>query len=81
MASIRDVAKEAGVASCTVSRVLNGTANVAPETEKKIRDAMKKLNYIPNELARGMFRKKANMIAMLVPNIQHPWFASLSSEI
>ena len=35
MASIRDVAKEAGVASCTVSRVLNGTANVAPETEKK----------------------------------------------
>lgn len=35
MASIRDVAREAGVASCTVSRVLNGTANVAPETQKK----------------------------------------------
>lgn len=81
MASIRDVAKEAGVASCTVSRVLNGTAKVAPETEKKIRDAMEKLNYIPNELARGMFRRKANMIAMLVPNMQHPWFSSLSSEI
>lgn len=50
MAGIRDVAKEAGVAICTVSRLLNGTANVEPETRKKIEDAMKKLNYVPNEL-------------------------------
>ena len=81
MASIRDVAKEAGVASCTVSRVLNGTANVAPETQRKIEDAMKKLDYVPNELARGMFKRKSHTIAMLVPNIQHPWFSSLASEI
>lgn len=81
MASIRDVAKEAGVASCTVSRVLNGTAKVAPETQKKIEDAMKKLDYIPNELARGMFKGRSNTIGMLVPNIQHPWFSSLASEI
>ncbi len=53
MASIRDVAKKANVAACTVSRVMNGTANVAPETRQKIEDAMKELNYIPNELARG----------------------------
>ena len=81
MASIRDVAREAGVATCTVSRVLNGTAKVAPETQKKIEDAMKKLNYVPNELARGMFKGKSNTIAMLVPNIQHPWFSSLASAI
>ncbi len=81
MAGIRDVAREAGVASCTVSRVLNGTAKVAPETQKKIEEAMKKLNYVPNELARGMFKGKSNTVAMLVPNIQHPWFASLASEI
>lgn len=81
MAGIRDVAKEAGVAICTVSRLLNGTANVEPETRKKIEDAMKKLNYVPNELARGMFKGRSNSIAMLVPNIQHPWFSSLASEI
>lgn len=81
MASIRDVAKEAGVAICTVSRLINGTANVEPETEKKIEDAMKKLDYVPNELARGMFKGRSNSIAMLVPNIQHPWFSSLASEI
>lgn len=81
MASIRDVAREAGVASCTVSRVLNGTANVAPETQRKIEEAMRKLDYVPNELARGMFKGKSDTIAMLVPNIQHPWFSSLASEI
>lgn len=78
MASIRDVAKKANVAACTVSRVLNGTAHVAPETKMKIEQAMKELNYIPNELARGMFRQRAGIIAMLVPNIRHPFFSSLA---
>lgn len=45
MASIRDVAKEAGVASCTVSRVLNGTANVAPETQRKIEASFTSQQY------------------------------------
>lgn len=79
MASIRDVAKRANVAACTVSRVLNGTAFVAPDTKDKIVQAMKDLNYIPNELARGMFRQKAGTIAMLVPSIRHPFFSSLAN--
>lgn len=74
MASIRDVAKKAGVAACTVSRVLNGTAAVSQETRIKIEKAMKELDYIPNELARGMFRQKSGIIAMLVPSIKHPFF-------
>lgn len=78
MASIREVAKKAGVAACTVSRVLNGTAVVAPETKQKIEEAMKELEYIPNELARSMFRQKAGIIAMLVPSIKHPFFSSMA---
>lgn len=78
MTSIRDVARKADVAACTVSRVLNGTANVAPETKQKIEDAMKELNYIPNELARGMFRQKSGTVAMLIPSIKHPYFANLA---
>ncbi len=81
MASIRDVAKKAGVAACTVSRVLNGTATVSPETRVKIERAMKELDYIPNELARGMFRQKSGIIAMLVPSIKHPFFSSLADYI
>lgn len=81
MASIRDVAKKAGVAACTVSRVLNQSGYVAPETRIRIEEAMKELNYIPNELARGMFRQKAGIVAMLVPNIRHPFFSSLAGSI
>lgn len=81
MASIRDVAKRAGVAACTVSRVLNGTAAVSPETRDKIEKAMKELDYIPNELARGMFKQKSGIIAMLVPSIKHPFFSSLADYI
>ena len=81
MASIREVAKRAGVAACTVSRVLNGTVAVSPETRQKIEKAMEELDYIPNELARGMFRRKAGIIAMLVPSINHPFFSSLADCI
>ena len=63
------------MAACTVSRVMNGTANVAPETRMKIEQAMKELNYIPNELARSMFKQKAGIVAMLVPDIRHPYFS------
>lgn len=81
MASIRDVAKRANVAACTVSRVLNGTASVAPETRQRIEEAMKELNYIPNELARGMFKQRSGTVAMLIPSIKHPYFSSLAHNI
>ncbi|MCI8728128.1 MAG: LacI family DNA-binding transcriptional regulator [Hungatella sp.] len=81
MASIRDVAEKAKVAPCTVSRVLNGTANVAPETKQRIELAMRELNYIPNELARGMFKQKSGIIAMLIPSIRHPYFSNLAHYI
>lgn len=48
MASIRDVAKQAGVGVGTVSRALNGTGYVSPDTKKKIEKAAEKLGYTPN---------------------------------
>ena len=56
MASIRDVAKLAQVGPATVSRVLNNTGYVSPETRKKIEEAIKERNYTPNELARNLFK-------------------------
>ncbi|MDF2505499.1 LacI family DNA-binding transcriptional regulator [Clostridium sp.] len=81
MAGIRDVAKKAKVAACTVSRVINNSGYVAPETRYKIEKAIEELNYIPNELARSMFRQKVGIVAMLVPNIVHPFFSTLASHI
>lgn len=78
MASIRDVAKRANVAACTVSRYLNEPESVAAETRKKIQTAIEELNYIPNELARGMFKQKSGIIAMLIPSIRHPYFSNLA---
>ncbi len=58
MASIKDVAKKAGVGVGTVSRFLNDSGYVSEEARAKIEDAMKKLDYIPNELARNLYHKK-----------------------
>ncbi|MDR0886940.1 MAG: LacI family transcriptional regulator [Clostridiales Family XIII bacterium] len=79
MATIRDVAKHAGVAISTVSRVLNDSGYVSEETREKIEYAMKELNYVPNELARNMFRKKSGIIAMIISDIKHTYFAALAS--
>jgi len=73
--SIRDVAKKANVGSTTVSRVLNDTGYVSDETKSKVVKAMKELNYTPNELARNLFRTKTGIIAVLVPDVAHPFFS------
>ncbi|MGF0101759.1 LacI family DNA-binding transcriptional regulator [Bariatricus sp. SGI.019] len=75
MASIRDVAKRAGVGVGTVSRLLNESGYVSGETRAKIEDAMKELDYTPNELARNLYHKKTGIIAVLVPNVSNPFFA------
>ena len=75
MAGIKDVAKRANVGVGTVSRMLNNSVYVAEETRKKIEIAMEELNYIPNELARNLYRKRTGIIAVLVPNVSNPFFA------
>ena len=75
VAGIKDVAKRANVGVGTVSRMLNNSGYVAEETRKKIEIAMEELNYIPNELARNLYRKRTGIIAVLVPNVSNPFFA------
>lgn len=81
MASIKDVAQKAGVGVGTVSRVLNNSGYVSDETREKIEEAMKNLQYTPNELARNLYRKKSGIIAVLVPTVEIPFFAELVHNI
>lgn len=76
MASIRDVAKLAEVAPSTVSLVLNNTGYVSETTRTKVRRAMDELNYVPNELARNLYKKRTNMIGVIVPDLSHPFFST-----
>ena len=75
MAGIRDVAAYAGVGVGTVSRALNKTGYVSEETKRKIDEAVKALNYQPNELARNLYRNRSGMIGVIVPDLEHPFFA------
>lgn len=77
MASIKDVAQKAGVGVGTVSRVLNNSGYVSDETREKIEEAMKNLQYTPNELARNLYRKKSGIIAVLVPTVEIPFLQNL----
>lgn len=66
MVSIRDVAKHAGVAISTVSKVLNNYPNVSEATKKKVNDAVKELNFVPNTVAAALSSKQAGRVAVLL---------------
>ena len=66
MVSIKEVAKHAGVAISTVSKVLNGYPNISEETKKKVQDAIKELNYIPNSIASALSSKQFGRVAVIL---------------
>lgn len=81
MATIRDVAKLAGVSVATVSRYLNGTGYVKEETAKKIKKIIDEVEYVPNEVARSLFQKKSKLIGVILPDIANPYFPLLAKGI
>lgn len=81
MASIREVARLAQVAPSTVSRALNGSGYVAEETKEKIREAVDELDYVPNQWIRNLYRKKTGIIGVMAPELIHPYFSALWSQL
>ncbi len=79
MVTIQDVAKHANVGVGTVSRVLSGKGYVKDETRKKIQASIETLNYTPNERARNLFFRKSGIVAVIVPEMAHPFFAQFVS--
>ncbi len=80
MATIKDVAREAGVAVGTVSKVINNIS-VKPETKALVENAIKKLNYEPNIYARGFKTNRTNTVAVILPTIWNPFFSELAYNI
>ncbi|MFB5663911.1 catabolite control protein A [Alteribacillus sp. HJP-4] len=79
--TIYDVAREAGVSMATVSRVVNGNPNVKPATRKKVLDAIERLGYRPNAVARGLASKKTTTVGVIIPDISSIFFAELARGI
>ena len=79
--TIKDVAKYAEVGIGTVSRVINNEKGVGERTRQKVMDAMKALNYSPNNMASQLRKNETRIIALLVPVVNHPFFAKLAYYI
>ncbi|MDO5755532.1 MAG: LacI family DNA-binding transcriptional regulator [Tissierellia bacterium] len=75
--TIKDVAKLAGVSISTVSRVMNDSKPVSPEARRKVLDAIEKLDFKPNELARSLVMRRSNLIGIVVKDIGIPYMAQI----
>lgn len=78
--TMKDVAQEAGVALGTVSKVINGIP-VGESYRVKVENAAKRLGYQINQYARGLKTNKTSTVAVILPGVNHPFFASLAQYI
>lgn len=81
MVTIKDVAREVNVSVTTVSRVLNNKPDVSDDTKKKIKNAIEKLGYNPNGIARGLVLQKTHTIGLIIPDINNPFFPEVIKGI
>ncbi len=82
--NITDIAEKTGLSITTVSRVLNGKAQqyrIGKKSQQKIEEAAKEMHYIPNHFAANLRSGKSKTIALIVPSLVNPFFASIASEI
>lgn len=81
MATIKDVAKKAGVSVCTVSRTLSNKGYVKAETRDKIMGAVKELQYQPNKVAVSLKTGTSNVLALILPSLTNVYYPKLEKYI
>jgi LacI family transcriptional regulator len=81
MPTLADIAKIAGVGVMSVSRVVNGSRRVTPEVERKVRAAIKRIGYEPNEAARILKGHRARVLGLIVPDLADPFYATCANAI
>jgi DNA-binding LacI/PurR family transcriptional regulator len=77
---LRDVAEHAGVSVRTVSNVVNGFRYVAPATRERVQASIDALGYLPNLAARTLRRGRTGLVALVIPEIDSPYFAELAAR-
>ncbi len=79
--TITQIARECGTSIATVSRVLNGSENVASETRKRVESVIQKYNFSPNAFARGLISRQSMTLGVITPDITNPYFSAMYTEI
>ncbi len=79
--TIKDVAKYANVSPTTVSLVLNNRNGVKDSTKQRVLEAIKRLNFTPNHVARSLVNKKNYVIGIVLTNIENPFFGDLAMKL
>ncbi len=81
MPTIHDVAKRAGVAPITVSRVINNSGYVSKETRECVEAAIAELGYVPNMLARSLRSKRTHTLALVLTDITNPFWTTVARGV
>ena len=81
MATVRDVAKLAGVSPITVSRVINNTGYISYETRRRVDGAIQQLGYVPNTLARSLRLSQTNTLALVLTDITNPFWTTVARGV
>jgi LacI family transcriptional regulator len=81
MSTISDVARRAGISAMTVSRVINNSGDISPETRERVEKAIADLGYVPNALARSLRFKQTKTLALVLADITNPFFTTLARGV
>ncbi|MEU4051908.1 LacI family DNA-binding transcriptional regulator [Streptomyces olivaceus] len=81
MASIKDVAAEAGLSVATVSRALNGHPSVSPAARHRVRAAVESLGYRPNAVARSLRTDQTRTLGLVISDVMNPYFTELARSV
>ncbi|HEX2911277.1 MAG TPA: LacI family DNA-binding transcriptional regulator [Chloroflexia bacterium] len=71
--TINDIARKAGVSKTTVSRVLNNRPEVEESTRLNVLKVIEEANFVPNDMAAGLRKRKTNLVGLLTANLKNPW--------
>jgi LacI family transcriptional regulator len=81
VATISDVAALAGVSTATVSRALNGKSTVDPVLAERVARAVEELGYTPNGLARSLRRRETAVLALIISDVENPFFTAIARGV
>lgn len=78
---MKDIARDMGLSTVTISKVLRGHSDISEETSKRVLKRMEELNYQPNLAARALITGRTSTIGLVVPDLLHPFFAQVAKAL